>query len=138
MDVFGGRFFSYFYRITTIVVPNDSKQEIGHLLLKLGILDFWPFRQVGPIHLVTYLQIVDLTVFVIYLPQLWTMEMKNQQVSLKKLIRIHLSNFENFQSIFQHPNLTSLWPISNLWHFLNNTMRQGNTLGHWLPEIIPK
>ena len=108
MDVFGGRFFSYFYRITTIVVPNDSKKEIGHLLLKLGILDFWPFRQVGPIHLVTYLQIVDLTVLVIYLPQLWTMEMKNQQVSLKKLIRIHLSNFENFQSIFQHPNLTSL------------------------------
>ena len=138
MDVFGGRFFSYFYRITTIVVLNDKKNKIACLLLKLWILDFWLFWQVGPIHLVTYLWIVDFIILVIYSPQLWTMEIKNQPVLLKKLIRIHLSNFENFQSIFQHPNLTSLWPVTNLWHFLNNTMRQGNTLGHWLPKIIPK
>ena len=83
-----------------------KKNKIGCLLLKLGILYFWPFWQVGPIHLVTYLWIVDFIILVIYLTQLWTMEIKNQPVSLKKLIRIHLSNFENFHSILQHPNLT--------------------------------
>ena len=51
MDVFGGGFFSYFYSITTIVVPNDSKEKIGHLLLKFVILNFLPIFQVWPIYL---------------------------------------------------------------------------------------
>ena len=37
MNVFGGGFFSYFYRITTIVVPNDSKKN---WMLIIKIRDF--------------------------------------------------------------------------------------------------
>ena len=41
--------FSYFFWIITIIVPIDSKKKIWTFLLKLGILDFFPFYQAWPI-----------------------------------------------------------------------------------------
>ena len=40
MNVFGGGFFSYFYRITTIVVPNDSKKKDWTLITKFRDFGF--------------------------------------------------------------------------------------------------
>ena len=43
------RIFSYFFWIVTIIVPIDSKNKIWTFLLKLGILEFFPFYQAWPI-----------------------------------------------------------------------------------------
>ena len=43
------RIFSYFFWMITIIVPIDSKNKIWIFLLKLGILEFFPFYQAWPI-----------------------------------------------------------------------------------------
>ena len=43
------RIFSYFFWIVTIIVPIDSKNKIWTFLLKLGILEYFPFYQAWPI-----------------------------------------------------------------------------------------
>ena len=43
------RIFSYFFWMITIIVPIDSKNKIWTFLLKLGILEFFPFYQAWPI-----------------------------------------------------------------------------------------